>query len=47
MTTEETLPVVTVTTGQTFGDMDGYLYQITRLRMDPLTGSLLKEKSFS
>lgn len=44
MTEEETLPLVTVTTGQTFCDMGGgYLYQIARLKIDPLTGSLLKE----
>lgn len=38
------MPLVTVTTMQKFGDIGGYLYQITRLRIDPLTGSLLKEK---
>lgn len=46
MAKEETLPLVTFTTVQKFGDMGGYLYQITRLRMDPLTSSLLKEKKF-
>lgn len=44
MTKEETLPLITVTTGQTYGDMGGYLYQITRLGMDSLTDSFKRIK---